>query len=544
MRDAWDKERALKTTLYQKCIADQRLDLLTEWDGEKNAPLSPWTVSYGSKKRVWWRCAKGHVWEAPVFTRSAGHGCPYCKNQKLLKGFNDLAAQYPELAKEWHPTRNGELSPEDVSSGANRKVWWRCARGHEWQAAVVARAAGNGCPICANKSVETGFNDLATLEPELAAQWHPSRNGRLTPEQVGSGSQKKVWWRCEKGHEWSSQIASRVCGGAGCPVCSGKRVVAGENDLATFAPVLAAQWHPTKNAPLTPEQVRPLSNKKVWWRCEKGHEWKTSINHRMRNTSGCPVCANREILAGYNDLATLMPELAAEWHPTLNGALTPQEVGIGTQKRAWWRCAKGHVWKAEILSRAKGGCGCPVCEGHAVVAGENDLATAMPELVKQWHPTKNGELTPDQLRPQSNKSVWWRCELGHEWKANVNSRVQGGSGCPYCTGRKVLEGFNDLATTLPEVAKQWHPTLNGALTPQQVTRGSHRKVWWTCPDGHVWKAMVYSRGSVQKSGCPICAGQGRRSRTLHRYTAADAMLPMAAGADRARISSGWAAPLE
>ena len=93
MRDAWDKERALKTTLYQKCIADQRLDLLTEWDGEKNAPLSPWTVSYGSKKRVWWRCAKGHVWEAPVFTRSAGHGCPYCKNQKLLKGFNDLAAQ-------------------------------------------------------------------------------------------------------------------------------------------------------------------------------------------------------------------------------------------------------------------------------------------------------------------------------------------------------------------------------------------------------------------------------------------------------------------
>ena len=458
MRDAWDKERALKTTLYQKCIADQRLDLLTEWDGEKNAPLSPWTVSYGSKKRVWWRCAKGHVWEAPVFTRSAGHGCPYCKNQKLLKGFNDLAAQYPELAKEWHPTRNGELSPEDVSSGANRKVWWRCARGHEWQAAVVARAAGNGCPICANKSVETGFNDLATLEPELAAQWHPSRNGTSTPE-----------------------------------------------------------------------QVRPLSNKKVWWRCEKGHEWKTSINHRARNTSGCPVCANREILAGFNDLATLMPELAAEWHPTLNGALTPQEVGIGTQKRAWWRCAKGHEWKAEILSRAKGGCGCPVCEGHAVVAGENDLATAMPELVKQWHPTKNGELTPDQLRPQSNKSVWWRCELGHEWKANVNSRVQGGSGCPYCTGRKVLEGFNDLATTLPEVAAQWHLTLNGTLTPQQVTRGSHRKVWWTCPDGHVWKAMVYSRGSVQKSGCPICAGQGRRSWTLHRYTAADAMLPMAAG---------------
>ena len=95
-----------------------------------------------------------------------------------------------------------------------------------------------------------------------------------------------------------------------------------------------------------------------------------------------------------------------------------------------------------------------------------------------------------------------------------------------------------------DLLTEWDGEKNAPLSPWTVSYGSKKRVWWTCPDGHVWKAMVYSRGSVQRSGCPICAGQGRRSRTLHRYTAADAMLPMAAGADRARISSGWAAPLE
>ena len=94
-----------------------------------------------------------------------------------------------------------------------------------------------------------------------------------------------------------------------------------------------------------------------------------------------------------------------------------------------------------------------------------------------------------------------------------------GSGCPYCGGRRVLAGFNDLATQAPEVAAQWHPTLNGNLTPSMVTAGSHRKAWWLCPLGHVWKAAVYSRTGKQKCGCPVCAGKVRAGRQ-YRYEAA------------------------
>lgn len=100
----------------------------------------------------------------------------------------------------------------------------------------------------------------------------------------------------------------------------------------------------------------------------------------------------------------------------------------------------------------------------------------------------------------------------------VRQRMSGlrGAGCPYCTGRKVVHpGFNDLASKAPAVAAQWHPVLSGGLTPEMVTVSSHRRVWRQCPQGHVWKALVYSRTGEQKCGCPVCGGSlggARRAR--------------------------------
>mgnify|MGYP000417604332 CR=1 FL=1 len=116
-------------------------------------------------------------------------------------------------------------------------------------------------------------------------------------------------------------------------------------------------------------------------------------------------------------------------------------------------------------------------------------------------------LRPENVSPNSNRKVWWLCPLGHAWKATVTSRSREGAGCPFCAGRKVWPGFNDLETVEPKVAAQWHPTLNGQLTPRMVTAGSRRKVWWQCPEGHVWKAVVYSRAGKRKCGCPVCAGR-------------------------------------
>lgn len=362
----------------------------------------------------------------------------------------------------------------------------------------------------------------------LLEQWDTQRNLPLVPNQISYGSKRKVWWQCEKGHRWQAAVHTRTGSGAGCPVCAGKVAQARENDLATLFPELARQWHPTRNGDLTPEQVVPGSHRLVWWICEKGHEWRAQVKSRVIGC-GCPVCANREIHCNQNDLASQYPQLAVQWHPTKNGTVTPDTVAPGATRKVWWRCEKGHEWQASVASRTSGGSGCPVCAGKKVIAGENDLASQFPVIAAQWHPRKNEILTPQQVTPSSNRKVWWRCEKGHDYQAAVGARTMSGSGCPYCAGRKVLPGFNDLATLEPKVAAQWHPTLNGTLTPQMVTTGTHRKVWWECDQGHVWRAAIYSRTGPKKCGCPICAGKISKKR-LARYRAmlAEAMEVMEA----------------
>lgn len=358
----------------------------------------------------------------------------------------------------------------------------------------------------------------------LLRQWYPTKNAPLTPKTVTYGSRQKVWWQCEKGHTWQTAVYTRTGPGSGCPYCAGKRVFPNENDLQSQRPDLAAQWHPTKNGTVTPADVTVGSHHKAWWICEKGHEWQAIVNSRVSGCD-CPFCSNRALMPGENDLAITCPELALEWHPVKNGSLTPRDVLAGSHRKVWWRCERGHEWQAMVLSRVSG-CGCPVCAGKRVIPGENDLDSRFPAIAIQWLAERNGALTPQTVSPYSNRRVWWRCELGHEYQAAVAARTMGGNGCPYCAGKKVMAGFNDLAALEPEIAAQWHPTLNGTLTPEMVTAGSHHKVWWQCPAGHVWKAMVYSRAGPQKCGCPVCAGRVKPERQA-RYAAMTEVNPAA-----------------
>ena len=130
---------------------------------------------------------------------------------------------------------------------------------------------------------------------ELLSQWHTARNGTLTPKTQPCGSNKKVWWRCDRGHEWQARVSSRTSDDTGCPVCAGKIIIPGENDLASTFPEVAVQWHPTKNGTLTSQTVSPFSNRKAWWICEKGHEYHSTISSRTKG-KGCPYCTGTKVL--------------------------------------------------------------------------------------------------------------------------------------------------------------------------------------------------------------------------------------------------------
>ena len=356
----------MRESLADFCHREHREELLIEWDTEKNLPLTPETVSCGSKRRVWWTCAHGHHRQAAVHTRSgSGTGCPYCTGRRAIPGETDLATRYPDLARQWQPTKNGALTPSDVLPGSHRLVWWLCPNGHEWRAQVKSRVNGAGCPICTNRHVLSGDNDLASLYPYIARQWHPTKNGALTPSDVVPGSNQSMWWVCPRGHEWRTQVKSRI-NGSGCPVCAGKKIVPGENDLASQYPDIARQWHSEKNDSLTPEHIAPARNKKVWWICDKGHEYQATVASRPQRNGGCPYCANTKVLPGYNDLATLYPHVASQWHSTLNRPLTPDHILPGSRRKVWWQCKNEHIWQAVVYSRTGvQNSGCSFCTGYA-----------------------------------------------------------------------------------------------------------------------------------------------------------------------------------
>lgn len=142
---------------------------------------------------------------------------------KIQKGINDLETKCPQVAAEWNYRKNGSLLPSEIGAGTHLKVWWKCIKGHEWEARVDSRTGGgNSCPYCSGQKVLQGFNDLATFNLDAANEWHPTKNATLLPSMVVPGSNKKVWWMCEEGHEWETSPNKRTQG-TGCPKCWKKR---------------------------------------------------------------------------------------------------------------------------------------------------------------------------------------------------------------------------------------------------------------------------------------------------------------------------------
>lgn len=272
-------------------LAVMRPELVREWS-DKNLPLMPDKITYGSNKIVWWKAACGHEWQTSVKARSKGENCPICSGARVIEGINDLATLKPELAQEW--SDKNEIKPTEVSIGSHKKVIWRCGLGHEWEASIKSRTVnGTGCPYCSHNKVLEGFNDLASQMPEIAAEWS-EKNYPLLPTMVTPFANKKVWWKCSKGHEWHTLISTRS-GGSKCPYCSGQILLKGFNDFATTQPQLAEEWS-DRNLPLTPDMINEKSRKNVWWKCrECGNEWKSVV---YAGKKGLQVCLNTDTEIG------------------------------------------------------------------------------------------------------------------------------------------------------------------------------------------------------------------------------------------------------
>ena len=235
-----------------KCssLAALRPDLMAQWDFLGNAQLDVEQISPGSDKKVFWLCAQHGSWLAMVKSRSIGGGCPRCaaarkKEKRTRRGL--LRDELPELVAQLHPTENDHIDLDKVTTGSQVKAVWLCndrqntppgcTHPHIWTATVTQRSGskghkGCGCPFCAGLVV-CPCNSLAFKAPEVAAQWHPTRNGKKQPDQCGASSNHRVWWQhvsdvTGEVHEWIAHVGRRAEvwskeGRLSCPLCNKDR---------------------------------------------------------------------------------------------------------------------------------------------------------------------------------------------------------------------------------------------------------------------------------------------------------------------------------
>ena len=494
-------ERRLKSADYRRLALRKRL----RW-------LGP-AVNNARTKTNWCCKAKGHEFEVTFDNLSKPQsGCPYCSGRRTGQG-NSLADRFPDLAKEWHPQLNGDLTPADVTPASNRRVWWICKRGRDhkpWQTTVSHRTRPSektGCPACAPYKTSRlelrVYSELDWVFDDV--QWRHKIAGRecdvfLPDLNVGIEIDGRAWH--------------------GTAYKRGK-----DREKSALFEMHGIRLYRLRESPLRKISARdivhaddqePLAVVKSLLRSIRMHSRLGSAYRAKITTylSSSDYLNNKQFerLVGLlpgpppeRSLAAKYRKVAKEWITERNAPLTPDMVWPGTHEEYWWQCPKVsyHQYKRACYLRTTQGQGCPYCNSRNDVHPKDSLAARFPKIAKEWDKALNEGLTPERVTPNSGRRIWWRCRAGHAWQGTPDARVGHDAACPVC---------RSLAVRFPALATEWHPTKNGKLQPDSVAAGTGRKVWWRCRKGHAWQATVASRTGLG-TGCPHCNRERRRKRT-------------------------------
>ena len=502
-------------------------ELLKEWNYGKNEGDTPDVFSFGSHKKVWWKCSIcGNEWQARIYTRTKGHGCPICAKKsvgraialgKTKVGINDLSTKRPELLKEWNFEKNEGIDPSNISFSSNKKVWWKCSIcGNEWQASVNNRAKGSRCPSCM-KYTQSSYSEQAVFY-YIKREFGDAVN-RFSPKWMNKMEIDIYIPSLNLGIEYDGEAFHKTKTDSDCR--KAKLLKKHKIDLVRIREPKTGNINDNSFVIFTGTPTADLlfledSILAIFSFIEE--RYNIPINKEVNIRKDYKTIVSMFTHGKYVDsLGFNYPELINEWNYDRNTNLNPYAFSTGSRMKVWWKCSKcGYEWKAVIGTRCKGS-GCPVCKGRIARKGVNDFLTMYPEIAKEWS-SKNVDVLPNELLPNSAKKVWWKCsKCGHEWQARLNNRVSNRSGCPICSKKKQVDAFSltivghsgSLVNTNPKLIEEWDFAKNKLICdPERITYGSHKKVWWKCSKcGHEWQAEIVSRTAGR--GCPNCALENR-----------------------------------
>ncbi|KRF59014.1 hypothetical protein ASG97_21350 [Bacillus sp. Soil745] len=465
-----------------------------------------------------WECQKGHRFEAiPNDIKNSNTWCPYCSNKKVCDD-NCLATAYPDIAKEWHPKLNGELTPYEVVFGSSERVWWQCQfdKSHTWQARVVDRL-NRGCPKCW-KGQKTSFPEQAihfylkqVMEDTENKFYHETFKDKKQEIDIYIPSVKfAVEYDGRPFHDRNRQQENDeqknyVLKEAGVQLIrvrsDGLPFIRLHDALLLTHYYSQGRYYSSLDRVILEIFISlGLHLKKL---CPSIYEKKKDIIQKaMQSISS--FNDRLEILSQYRtnkkekSLKMLFPEITAEWHLTKNSVVSPEHIFANSHKVVWWQCEQGHEWEAPVKQRKNGGGKCPIC---------NSIVTTHPDIAAQWHQKFNKANIPYGITYGSDVEAWWICSCGYEWKEEISKRTgRKDKGCPVCRS-KILNQLSSLQGKYPEIAAEWHPTLNGDVTPNDVLPNSKESVYWMCRNNseHVWKTNIAYRVNG-KTTCIYCAG--------------------------------------
>ena len=427
---------------------------------------------------------------------------------------NNLETRCPDLAKEWHPLLNGGLQPNAVLPGSNKNAVWQCLKcGYVWEARIINRVNGRGCPCCSNKVVVRNVNDLATTHHDIAKEWYQPLNGDVTPSDITHGCGKKFYWLCPRGHVYSATVLHRTSGiGTNCPICNSgrqtsfaeqalyfyvkkvfpdtlnryKEIFKGGMELDIFIPTYKVgieydgeYWHHRKDNSHEKEQRKYDFCKKLGIELIRVRE-KSKASDESPAADWCYFFLNEKF---DETLLNQMIEnvLRKVISYSQNDSILLPDINIKRDK-------------FDILAYLQG----PV---------KNSVQAQAPELINEWDNEKNGNLKPDMISGGSSQYVNWVCSVcGYRWEAQIYHRVKEHTGCPKCAGLVLEKGINDLASKNKELLKDWDYEVNSknGIFPNEIIFNSTKKVNWKCHIcGHRWTISVRSR-TVLGDGCIKC----------------------------------------
>lgn len=473
-------------------------DLLLEYDSTND--IDPYQVAEMSKEKVKWICTnnKEHKWEASFLLRAKGYGkCPICKNYNYSKKFID---EHPEFEQYYDIQKNvREFSSYSFSS--NEKVWWRCDLGHEFEYSFMSfHAMGHfECPICENRLLVPGINDLESQYPKLAKEFNVERNGILPNQILINNGNKEFWWKCERGHEFKRLVNYRVFKNSKCPICINYQVKKGDNDFQSKYPEIVSIWDYDKNKK-SPDKISYLSKDCFYFKCSEGHSYYSHIETVIRNNFNCLVCSGKKVVAGVNSVSDTHPKLAAEWSP--NNKKGPESYSKTHKVRIKWICKRCNgEYEFPINERENDDNACPYCRDKRTLLGRNSLTDTHPILIKEW--SSDNIYGPENYMKGSNFRAIWECSVcGGKFKRGINEREEGDDACPYCNRGKALLGVNSLVDTHESLTAEWSPSNEKG--PDKYTKESSYRALWICPTCDGEYAYEIGKREVGDEACPYC----------------------------------------